>query len=83
MNCSSQAILAIKKERFSVENYCSEKIIDDLESLVLEIAGFYRYIFCNEGHYLVYPSTGEVVSPQQVFRHKECAFANVGRVFSR
>lgn len=48
-----------------LETYTSGEITPEL---LQEIADYYRYIFNNEnGHYLVYPSTGEFVSPQALF----------------
>lgn len=48
-----------------LETYTSAEMTPEL---LQAIADYYRYTFNNEnGHYLVYPSTGEFVSPQVLF----------------
>ncbi len=37
------------------------------EPLVREVSDYYRYIFNNNGHYLVYPETFEFISPREWF----------------
>ena len=50
--------------KYRAEHYSSKEL--NLES-IKDISDFYRYVFNNMGHYLVYPKTFEFISSQQVF----------------
>lgn len=60
--------VGLEKRGLSVKSYASPVIPSDL---INKIADFYRYIFNNNGNYLVFPTTLEFISPAEVFRKSE------------
>jgi hypothetical protein len=55
----------LPSEKYFVESLSSAEITPQL---VAELSDFYRFTFNNENeHYLIYPSTGEFISPKEIF----------------
>lgn len=64
LQIASQLAVGLEKRGLCVESYAAPEISEDL---VNQITDFYRYIFNNNGNYLVFPTTLEFLSPAEVF----------------
>ncbi len=64
---SPREILFEEGKPYVIETYRSEDMAEILDEVAKEVTDFYRFIFNNQGHYLVYPLAGECLSPQEVF----------------
>ena len=68
LQIAPQLIVGLEQRGLGVESYDSLTIPS---RLIDKIADFYRYIFNNNGNYLVFPTTLEFMSPAEVFEKSE------------
>lgn len=68
LQIAPQFTVGLKQRGLGVESYAAPAIPVDL---VNQVADFYRYIFNNNGNYLVFPTTLEFMSPAEVFGKSE------------
>ena len=79
LQIAPQLSIKLKKRGLCVESYAAPVIPVDL---VNKVADFYRYIFNNNGNYLVFPSTLEFMSPAEVFEKSEGEIVELAKMDS-